>query len=367
MCINFLFLSFRNTTPKGESLTYTAKSSCDIDTGSVENNSASSFKCSDPNAFIHPNNLNVEVQSYDNTTSTYTNNKPALPLSMPNNTFNSNQGYFYPTQLSPIYEPDTESACSSNNSTTSPVHFPLLTNGLSTNEQYPLYTNNNKYIQEHMDIKRDSKDAAKEVSIDKNETKENDLLCDTPKSDITSKHHDTKSESYLKTSDVINGDETGKINDACDDKAHPSSMSFKSVFSAIQFSSSKKLNKFRDFQFTNSTPLVAPIVTINNDAIISSPFKTAFINQFKGGTKENVKEGEVQNIAIIRNDLKPIDFVISLILLLPSRNLICCRSCFTILNYFCRSFFRNRSIITRQYFLSSAKFNFLRTRAVFLS
>ena len=81
-------------------------------------------------------------------------------------------------------------------------------------------------------------------------------------------------------------------------------MSFKSVFSAIQFSSSKKLNKFRDFQFTNSTPLVPPIVTINNDAIISSPFKTAFINQFKGGTKENVKEGEVQNIAIIINDLK---------------------------------------------------------------
>ena len=262
---------------------------------------------SDENVFIQDNNLNVGVQSYDTTnTSTYSNNKPALPLSMPNNIFHSNQAYFYPTQLSPIYEPDTESVCSS--ISTSPVHFPLLTNGvLSTNQTYSLCNNNNKYIHEDIDIKRDSKDA-KEVSIDNQETKENDILCDRLKNDMSS-DLDTKSESHLKTSDVINGDESGNIKDACDDKAQQSSMSFKSVLSAIQFSSSKKLTKFREFQFTNSsshsTPLVPPIVTVNNDAIISSPFKTAFINQFKGGTnisKENVKGGEVQNI-VINNDV----------------------------------------------------------------
>ena len=258
---------------------------------------------SDENVFIHDNNLNVGVQSYDpsTTTSTYTNNKPALPLSMPNNMFNSNQGYFYPTQLSPIYEPDTESVCSSNS--TSPVHFPLLTNGVSTNKQYSLCNNNNKYIQEDMDIKRDSKDS-REASTANNERNENDILCDRPKSDISS-DLDTKSESHLKTSNVINGDESGIIKDSCDDKAQQSSMSFKSVIFAIQSTSTKKLTKFREFQFTNSshsTPIVPPIVTVNNDAIISSPFKTAFINQFKGGIKEKVKEGEVQHI-VINNDV----------------------------------------------------------------
>ena len=228
--------------------------------------------------------MSVDVQNVE---STNTSNKPALSLSMPtNNIFHSTTpGYFYPTQLSPIYEPDTESVCSSNS--TSPVHFSLLTNGIPISLQNTLYNNNNKYVQEDMEVKKDSREVS---SSENKERKENNTVCDRSKSD----NRNIKSETHLKTSDVINGDESGNMKDSCDEKVQNGSMSFKSVFSAIQSSSTKKLTKFREFQFTNSasnsSPLVPPIVTVNNDAIISSPFKTAFMNQFKGGSKDNSKE-----------------------------------------------------------------------------
>ena len=93
------------------------------------------------------------------------------------------------------------------------------------------------------------------------------------------------------------------IKSSSDDKGQHSSMSFKSVLSAIQFSSSQKFTKLRGFQFSNSSDpstsssISPPIITINNDAIISNPLKSRFMNQFKStntpkAAYEDAKEGE---------------------------------------------------------------------------
>ena len=265
------------------------------------------------------------VKAYE-VTSTSINNKPDLTISTNNINNSFHSGYFYPTPLSPIYEPDTESACSSNHS--SPLHLPL-TNGFSTNP-YTLYNNNNKYIEDIVKVPRDY--SSKESSLEKSETKDSSLCSDKHKSDninghITrhavesnSKHEDTKG-------DPDNSDST---KGSRDDKTQHSSMSFKSVLSAIQFTSSQKFTKLRGFQFSNSTDtssssssITPPIITINNDAIISNPLKSRFMNQFKStntskSTFEEEKEGERCCSMINFGPIFTV-FIIHLALTLPCR------------------------------------------------
>ena len=245
-----------------------------------ENDAAITFvtssTLSDENV-VYPSNLQ---HNYSNTQYT----KSVLPLS--NNNFHA--GYFYPTQLSPIYEPDTESVSSG-----SPVHLPL-TNGLYTN--YSLLSNNNNNSKDECITSTRVTDTPK-VPENTPDKKGNVLYGDRVTADIST-NCGKKAESDLIVCDDKKFDETEHINGKCDDKGQASTMLFKSVLSAKELS--KKLTKFRVLQFGNSSspnPTLPPIVTINNDAIISSPFKTKFINQFKSSnntSKGKDHEGEVQ-------------------------------------------------------------------------
>ena len=279
--------NFRNIPPKGESFSFIENSS------SYHNNDAESANKNYP-SIGENNSSDMSVKAYEAITSI--DNKPDLTIST-NNSFHS--GYFYPTPLSPIYEPDTESVCSSNHS--SPLHLPL-TNGFSTN-QYTLYNNNNKYIEDIVKVPRDL--SSKEHSLENSETKENSLCSNKLKSDslngIVTKHEgDSNSTNENTNADANNGDSS---KGSSDDKTQHSSMTFKSVLSAIQFSSSQKFTKLRGFQFStssdmsSSSSITPPIITINNDAIISNPLKSKFMNQFKSTnhsktTSEEATEGE---------------------------------------------------------------------------
>ena len=210
-------------------------------------------------------------------------------LSLTNNSLHSE--YFYPTQLSPIYEPETESVGSSN---TSPVSLPR-TNGFFSTNQYTLYNNNNKYIENNFVGTTES--TLDRVSVDKNGTEKNGVHSSSRLSDIK-QELGNKSETNIDPNGDTNPEGSDNSKGSCDGEMHTSSISFKSVLSAIQ--ASKKFSKFRALpslsqsstEPSSSTP---PMVTINNDAIISSPFKTRFINQFKSSisSKENAEEGEV--------------------------------------------------------------------------
>ena len=273
--------------PKGESLTTIENSPLNHNDEETVNKNCPSF---DEN---NPSDLNVK--SYENNTSLH-NNTPELTIST-NNSFHT--GYFYPTQLSPIYEPDTESVCSSNHS--SPLHLPL-TNGFSTN-QYSLYNNNNKYIEDIVKVPPDS--SSQEHGFDNSEAKENNLCSDNRKSGNTNgliTKNEVKSK-FAYEDTIIEPNNSDSIKGSSDDKTQKSSMSFKSVLSAIQFSSSQKLTKLRGFQFSNSSEsstsssICPPIITINNDAIISNPLKSRLMNQFKSTNtsktaSEEAKEGE---------------------------------------------------------------------------
>ena len=242
----------------------------------------------------HTSNL----ASYDFTATQ--SNKPHPSLSFSNNNFHSG-GYFYSTQLSPIYEPDTESICSSNDS---PIHLHTnLTNVFLPTNQCSLYNNNNKYINDQP-FRVDDCDSGVEMSLSKSSDQQKDF---SPSDEITDALHncdDKSSHICVELSEDINVNDNKKTQDNCNnEKRENGSISFKSVLSAIN--ASKKFSKLRTLQqnISESTlPPVPPIITINNDAIISSPFKSRFMSHFTSASSKNStkddntqEEGEVDH------------------------------------------------------------------------
>ena len=279
-----------------------------------------------PSPLENNNGNTSDLASYDFTATQ--SNKPHPSLSFSNNNFHAG-GYFYSTQLSPIYEPDTESICSSNDS---PIHLHTnLTNVFLPTNQCSLYNNNNKYINDQS-FRVDDCDSGVEMSFSKSLDQQKDISpsddtkddlhncdsksshicldqqkdvspCDEIKDDL---HNcDRKSSQIcMEPSKDVNVNDNKKTQDNCNnEKRENSSISFKSVLSAIN--ASKKLSKLRTLQqnISESTlPPVPPIITINNDAIISSPFKSRFMSHFTSASSKNStkddntqEEGEVDH------------------------------------------------------------------------
>ena len=279
-----------------------------------------------PSPLENNNGNTSDLASYDFTATQ--SNKPHPSLSFSNNNFHSG-GYFYSTQLSPIYEPDTESICSSNDS---PIHLHTnLTNVFLPTNQCSLYNNNNKYINDQpfrvddcdsgvemsfsksLDQPKDVspnddiyivKDSGVDMSFSKSLDQQKDV---SPSDDIKDGLHNCDSKSShicMEPSEDVNVNDNERTQDNCNnEKRESSSISFKSVLSAIN--ASKKLSKLRTLQqnISESTlPPVPPIITINNDAIISSPFKSRFMSHFTSASSKNStkddntqEEGEVDH------------------------------------------------------------------------
>ena len=282
---------FRNFPPKGECL----KNCVDVTLQKEKTPGSLNEK---PSPLENNNGNTSDLASYDFTATQ--SNKPHPSLSFSNNNFHAG-GYFYSTQLSPIYEPDTESICSSNDS---PIHLHTnLTNVFLPTNQCSLYNNNNKYINDQP-FRADDCDSGVEMSFSKSLDQQKDISpSDDTKDDL--RNCDSKSSNIcMEPSKDVNVNDNKKTQDNCNnEKRENSSISFKSVLSAIN--ASKKLSKLRTLQqnISESTlPPVPPIITINNDAIISSPFKSRFMSHFTSASSKNStkddntqEEGEVDH------------------------------------------------------------------------
>ena len=251
-----------------------------------------------PSALENNNGHTSSLASYDFTATQ--SNKPHPSLSFSNNNFHAG-GYFYSTQLSPIYEPDTESICSSNDS---PIHLHTnLTNVFLPTNQCSLYNNNNKYINDQP-FRADDCDSGVEMSFSKSLDQQKDVSPSDEIKDSLDNCDSSSSAICTESSENINTNDNKRTQDNCNnEKRENGSISFKSVLSAIN--ASKKLSKLRTLQqnISESTlPPVPPIITINNDAIISSPFKSRFMSHFTSSSSKNAtkddqtqEEGEVDH------------------------------------------------------------------------
>ena len=251
-----------------------------------------------PSQLENNNGHNSNVASYDFTATQ--SNKPPPSLSFSNNNIHA-AGYFYSTQLSPIYEPDTESICSSNDSPID-LHSNLTNVFLPTN-QCSLYSNNNKYINDQP-FRVEDCDSGVEMSFSKSLDQQKDV---SPSDDIKNDLHscdDKSSHICMEPSEYINVNDNKRTKDNHNnEKRENGSISFKSVLSAIN--ASKKFSKLRSLQQNiseSNLPTVPPIITINNDAIISSPFKSRFMSHFTSASSKNStkddntqEEGEVDH------------------------------------------------------------------------